>query len=166
MEAEMEKALLRVLERELQLVGGLADSAREKERLLVCGDVRGFADLLEREEEAVLELREREAERAGRVSSLAPGESGGSPTLWELARRTTDPECGRRLASAGKDLAGLLRGLSRQNAKLKTLLKRRMDDTQFLLNLLYNQGGGIHFYNMQGGREEKSGFAGRLDCEA
>lgn len=160
--------LLRMMGQELRLVDELIGFAQEKALILARADVTGLNDLLAKEEETVLALREREAERNAGTKSLAAvlGIPDENLTLKKLTENLNDPECGGRLIRAGSEMLQKTRKLSRHQEKVGGLLKHRAAYTDFMLNLLCGSQNKVHFYNMQGIREERESAVSRLDYHA
>jgi len=161
------EAILRIMEHELQTVCGLIGFAQEKERLLIHADAESLPSLLEKEEDLVIELRERERERRATLKSLviAAGLSEENLTLGRLAK-LNEPEMSRRLVNAGKEIVEKMRELSRHNEKVKTLLKRQVGYTNFMLRLLFGTQEKALFYNGQGNMENKENNISRLNYQA
>jgi flagellar biosynthesis/type III secretory pathway chaperone len=149
--AEASRALLQVMEETLDIVEKLIQSACEKESLLLAADVEGLGELLEREEELVFALQEKEKERTEKTRILA-GALGlsESPKLKDIVSRIDDGECSRRLKETGDRLSGALDNLASANSKVRELLHQRIDYTDFMLNLLLNPKSRIHAYDIQG----------------
>ncbi len=160
--------VLFTLEEELGLLGDLLGLAREKTRLLSHADAEGLKGLLAQEEETVASLREKEAAREKRAKRLARavGIPDGRATLRALAEGTPDADCARRLTDAGGRMLRTVRELTRQSEKARRLLRHQVRYTDFMLGVLSRPEKSAHFYNMQGGREEESGFFSRLDYHA
>lgn len=160
--------LVSVLKQELGLVCELIDYARQKETLLMASDVKGLGEMIDREEEAVLALREKEKERETKARTLAAAVSLTDRELHlkNICERIADPACRRKLADVEREMSVAMRKLSLRNGRAREHLKQKLDYTAFALNLLQAPRDPSQFYNMQGGKEDPAGNLNLLDYHA
>ncbi|HHU22243.1 MAG TPA: flagellar protein FlgN [Clostridiales bacterium] len=165
---EATQALLQVLEESMDLINKLIQSAGEKESLLVAADVEGLSEVLEREEELVLTLQEKEQERISKADALANalGLSESGLRLKDLIGLIDDADCGLRLTETGNRLSKALDELASANSKIRELLHHQIDYTDFMLNLIINPKSKVHAYDIQGNTEENGQEPSLLEYHA
>lgn len=151
-----------------ELLGKLVASAREKESVLQAEDVDGLNDILVKEEDIVLALKQNEAEREARAGRLAAaaGLGGEQIRLAGLIEAVGDPFCQARLAAAQDELAAEMERLLRQNSKVKELLQYKINYTDYMINLLYDPQDNLFSYDMEGNKEDTADKVNLLDYRA
>lgn len=165
---EAYQGLLLTMEETLALINKMTLLAGAKEEFLVADDVEGLDDALEKEEELVMALQEKEEERISKTDELASalGIFRSGLRLKDLVDLIDDPVCRQRLTDAGDKLSEAVEGLSSGNAKVKELLQHQIDYTDFMLNLLVSPKSKMYSYDMQGNMEENNQEQSLLEYHA
>ena len=162
------ESLLRSLTDELDLVCVMQKLAGDKEACLVSGDVNRLNHLLEQEEELVSALNNQEDKRKAGADSLASalGISGQNLTLKAMISLIADPGIQRKLSVARQRLNDAIEQLGVINARLKELLKVKLDYTDMMINLIFTPKKKNNTYNNFGGRTDETDSLYLLDYHA
>jgi flagellar biosynthesis/type III secretory pathway chaperone len=153
------------MEKALELIGRLTETADNKAGCLTAGDIEGLRVAMEDEEELIAALDQIEKDRMIKADALsqAIGLFSQNIRLSELEKAIPDRLLGERLHQLGERLTSAVTVLTEKNGTLKELLQLQIGCNEYLINMLVAPKEKNNAYNFNGSRKENQTDRGFLD---
>jgi flagellar biosynthesis/type III secretory pathway chaperone len=157
--------LCRSMEKALELIGRLTETADTKAASLTAGDIEGLRTAMENEEELIAALDDTEKDRMIKADALsqAIGLFSQNVRLSELVASIPNCVLSERLKRLGESLTSAVAALTVKNGTIKELLQLQIGCNDYMLNMLVTPKEKNNAYNIKGNRRENKADRGFLD---